>query len=64
MYGQIGGILQAIDSNQVKAEGKRPITSTQTTEKKTDGTYMTCLVARGFQQDEGQHYDNIIANNK
>ncbi len=25
--------------------------------KKTDGTYQARLVARGFQQIEGQHYD-------
>ncbi len=31
------GVLKALDANQVKAEGKRPITSTWTMKKKLDG---------------------------
>ena len=33
------GVLKAVNANQVKAEGKRPITSTWTMKKKSDGTY-------------------------
>ncbi len=33
------GILKALDANQVKAEGKQPITSTWTMKKKSDSTY-------------------------
>ncbi len=53
------GVLKVVDANQVKAKGKQPITSTQTVEKKLDSTYKARLVARGFQQVEGQHYNNV-----
>ncbi len=51
------GILKVVDASQVKAEGKQPITSTWYMKKKLDRIYRTCLVARGFQQIEGQYYD-------
>ncbi len=51
------GVLKAVHANLVKAKGKRPITSTWTIKKKSDGTYLARLVARGFQQVEGQHYN-------
>ncbi len=51
------GVLKAVHANLVKAKGKRPITSTWIMKTKSDGTYRARLVARGFQQVEGQHYD-------
>ncbi len=45
-------------ASKVKAEGKRPITSTWTMKKKSDWTYLARLVARGFQQVDGQHYND------
>ncbi len=33
------GVLKAVDATKVKAEGKRPITSTWAMKKKLDGTY-------------------------
>ncbi len=53
------GVLKVVDANQVKAKGKQPITFTQTMEKKLDSTYRARLVARGFQQVEGQHYNTV-----
>ncbi len=43
--------------NQAKAKSNWPITSTWTMKKKSGRTYRAQLVAKWFQQIEGQHYD-------
>ncbi len=53
-------VFQVVDAEEAISQGQKAITSTWTMKKKSDGTYCARLVARGFQQQEGLHY-NIAA---
>jgi hypothetical protein len=48
-------VWQAINKNQVPA-GAKILTCTWAMKKKANGVYRSRLVARGFEQNEGEHY--------
>ncbi len=54
------GIFEVVDSRGALPQKQKAITSTWNMKKKSNGTYFAHLVARGFQQQEGLHY-NLVA---
>ena len=51
-------VFQVVDKAQVLKEGRKIITSTWAMKKKANGIYRARMVARGFEQVDGEHYDS------
>jgi hypothetical protein len=51
------GVWKAIPLEKLVPNGTKPITSTWASKKKSNGTYLARVNARGFEQIPGVHYD-------
>ena len=52
------GVFEVVDKAKVQEAGHKIITSTWSMKKKASGVYRARMVARGFEQVDGKHYDS------